>query len=260
MYWASEFPSTGPTLVEISWETELYQVTATVADNIAKEDLEQLRKHLNWMFREEEQFEEFWVLCARSSTLTAIADNGSGALLRSGSLFEDVIKTLCTVNCTWQNTLNMVHNLCEYFGNAVPNVDHSNFTFPTPATLANASDESLKKARLGFRGAWIRGFAKGVVSGDIDLPSWTSRTDSTDLRKDLLQLKGFGPYVVDHILMMLGHYEFLPIDSIATKYLAQHDNESLSSIRSNAELRFADWSKYKFLAFHFESKLNRLEG
>ena len=41
---------------------------------------------------------------------------GSGRMLRSPTVFEDVVKTICTTNCTWSATVRMVTALVEHLG------------------------------------------------------------------------------------------------------------------------------------------------
>ena len=53
---------------------------------------------------------------ARLPALAWAAARGAGRLLRSPSVFEDAIKTLCTTNCTWALTRAMVKNLVERLG------------------------------------------------------------------------------------------------------------------------------------------------
>src|SRR6266545_2400997 len=45
---------------------------------------------------------------------------GAGRLLRSPTVFEDAVKTLCTTNCSWALTRLMVERLCARDAGAAP--------------------------------------------------------------------------------------------------------------------------------------------
>ena len=205
-------------------------------------------------------FDQFWDQCKNDSKMFKIAEQKAGALLRSGSLFEDVIKTLCTVNCTWQNTKMMIDNLCKNFGEPVQHCSDQYFCFPTPNAIASAPLKDLRKANLGYRSGWIHNFAICVSEGKIDLESWQQVNDPSNLRDKLLCIPGVGPYVADHILVMLGHYDYIPIDSIAKNILSSVTNESIDLIRMNAKKRYQKWGKNQFLAYHFERILEKFDA
>ena len=258
--WALNFPSIGGVMVEISCNITSNTVIAKVNQSIADSEASNLRTKLQWMFRSNESFDQFWDQCKNDSKMFKIAEQKAGALLRSGSLFEDVIKTLCTVNCTWTNTKMMIGNLCKNFGEPVQDGSDKYFCFPPPNIIASASLGDLRKVNLGFRSSWIHNFAICVSEGKIDLESWQKVNNPSDLRDQLLSIPGVGPYVADHILVMLGHYDYIPIDSIAKNILSSVTNESISLIRMNAKMRYQKWGKNQFLAYHFERILEKFDA
>ena len=62
---------------------------------------------------------------------------GAGRMLRSPTVFEDLVKTICTTNCTWSATVRMVTALVDELGVAA----FGGRTFPTPAAMAAAGDD-----------------------------------------------------------------------------------------------------------------------
>lgn len=84
-----------------------------------------------------------------------------------------------------------------------------------PFLLAAADIETLqKRARLGYRAPYVLELAQRVASGELALEAWKTAVWSTpDLRKQLLSLKGVGPYATATLLMLLGHYDAVPVDS-----------------------------------------------
>jgi N-glycosylase/DNA lyase len=130
-------------------------------------------------------------------------------MLRSPTVFEDVVKTVCTTNCAWSGTVRMVTALVEHLG-----IDGR--TFPSPAVMADAPGEFYTDvARAGYRGPYLRAIAASVADGTLDLEALDGRSDLSDedVAERLLALPGVGPYAAAHIMMLLGRYGRLILDS-----------------------------------------------
>ena len=156
---------------------------------------------------------------ARSDPDLAWAVRGAGRMVRSQTVFEEVVKTVCTTNCTWSATERMVGALVEHLGDAAPGAQGPfGRAFPTPEAMAEA-DESFYRdtVRAGYRAAYFRALASSVADGLIDLEE-LGRATPDELSDDqvearLLALPGVGPYAAAHIMMMLGRYSRLILDS-----------------------------------------------
>ena len=146
---------------------------------------------------------------------------GAGRMVQSPSVFEDVVKTICTTNCAWSATVRMVHAIVQHLGE--PSADAPadgpwGRAFPTPATMAEAGEDFFRDvARAGYRGAYLVTLSRRVADGDLDL-EWFGRADAEELPDDdlearLLDLPGVGPYAAAHIMMTLGRYHRLILDS-----------------------------------------------
>ena len=57
----------------------------------------------------------FYELVADDPDLDWVA-KGAGRMLRSPTVFEEVVKTICTTNCAWSGTVRMVSALVEHLG------------------------------------------------------------------------------------------------------------------------------------------------
>ncbi len=78
------------------------------------------------------------------------------------------------------------------------------------------------RARLGYRAPYVLALARDVASGALELEALrTAELPTPELRKRLLALKGVGPYAVANLLMLLGHYDAIPIDSWALKVVSE---------------------------------------
>src|SRR5664280_2089965 len=157
---------------------------------------------------------------------------GAGRMLRSPTVFEDVVKTVCTTNCAWSATERMVGALVAHLGEAAPGGErddagtpdpdaapgaHAGRAFPTPAALAAAGDEFYRDvARAAPRGARMRAIAAAVAGGDLDLEALRAPREGlpdAEVEEQLLALPGVGPYAAAYVMMMLGRHSRLILDS-----------------------------------------------
>jgi len=148
------------------------------------------------------------------------AERGGGRLLRSPTVFEDAVKTLCTTNCTWALTRVMVRNLVERLGVPAP---LGGRTFPAVAAMAERPERFYRDViRAGYRAGAMRAIARDVASGAIDMEGWRDPSLATeDLAERIRELPGFGPYATEHLLRLLGRYDHLALDSWTRGKLAR---------------------------------------
>ena len=111
------------------------------------------------MLRLDEDLSAFYTVAAADPGLAWVA-TGAGRMLRSPTVFEDVVKTICTTNCTWSATERMVGALVRELGMAAAGAPERR-AFPTAEAMARA-DESFYRdvARAGYRGAYLRELAE----------------------------------------------------------------------------------------------------
>ena len=108
-------------------------------------------------------------------------------MLRSPTVFEEVVKTICTTNCAWSGTVRMVSSLVEHLGapSAAASPGPFGRAFPTPEAMAVADVDFYRDiARAGYRGAYLRELATSVADGELDIEAFaaartTSRTKSS---------------------------------------------------------------------------------
>ena len=76
---------------------------------------------------------------------------GAGRMARGATVFEDVVKTICTTNCTWSSTVRMVGALVGNLGE--PSAGGHGRAFPTPQAMAAAEPlEEPPGVRAKFHG------------------------------------------------------------------------------------------------------------
>jgi 3-methyladenine DNA glycosylase/8-oxoguanine DNA glycosylase len=163
------------------------------------------------MFRLDEDLSRFYEL-VREDDLAWCA-LGAGRMLRAPTVFEDVVKTICTTNTAWSGTRKMTAALVDNLGIEAPG---GRRTFPTAEAMAEADESFYREViRAGYRGPYLETLAADVAEGRIDL----EQLNDPDLPDDevaqkLLALPGVGPYAAAHVMLTsLGRYSRLVLDS-----------------------------------------------
>jgi 3-methyladenine DNA glycosylase/8-oxoguanine DNA glycosylase len=165
------------------------------------------------MLRLDEDLSAFYLLAAADPALAWVAA-GAGRMMRSPTVFEDLVKTICTTNCTWSATVRMVSALVGELGTAAAGAPERR-GFPAPGTIADAGDAFFRDvARAGYRGPYLRALADDVASGRLDLEALRDPTvPDQEVADRLLRVAGVGPYATAHMMMLLGRYRRLTLDS-----------------------------------------------
>lgn len=172
-----------------------------------------LAGQIRHMLRLDEDLSGFYRVAAADPALAWVIA-GAGRMMRSPTVFEDLVKTICTTNCTWSATVRMISALVAELGTAAAGA-RDRRGFPAPATVAEAGDAFFRDVvRAGYRGPYLRALAHDVASGRLDLEKLRdpALTDE-EVADRLLQIAGVGPYAMAHMMMMLGRYQRLILDS-----------------------------------------------
>jgi 3-methyladenine DNA glycosylase/8-oxoguanine DNA glycosylase len=239
-------------VVELRVRESASGVVVAVPGRLRKAEQDEIAAMVAWMFGLGMDFSEFYALARAEPKLAQAEKKAQGRLLRSPTLFEDVVKTILTTNTLWAATRRMAANLVNQFGESLEN-DPARCAFPTPQRLAGTTEAVLRlETRLGYRTPYIHGLAVRVASGELDLESLKqSSLPTPELRKALMKIKGIGPYASANLLMLLGRYDFLTIDTWALKMVSHewHAGEPVSS--ADVGSHFEKWGRWKGLAYWF---------
>ncbi len=217
------------------------------------------------VLRLDEDLSPFYAAAAADPDL-AWAARGAGRMIRSPTVFEEVVKTICTTNCTWATTIRMVSALVGHLGEAAPGVTNGplGHAFPTPEAMARKKGAFYTETvRAGYRGEYLRSLARSVASGRLDLEALgTASADEVpddEVEARLLALPGVGPYAAAHIMMLLGRYSRLILDSwTRPKYLRVSGAKQAKD--STIERRFRRYGPYAGLAFWLYLTRDWVEG
>ena len=215
---------------------------------------EEILRSVRHVLRLDEDLSPFYELAAEDPDLSWVT-GGAGRMIRGASVFEDVVKTLCTTNCAWSATVRMVGALVEHLGeraSGAPEKGPLGRAFPTPQAMA-AEDESFYKnvVRAGYRGRYMLAISRSVAGGTLDLEALDAPVEELpdgELEKRLLALPGVGPYAAAHVMTMLGRYSKLILDSwTRPTYARLVGRESVPDAQIIE--RFSPYGHYAGLAF-----------
>ena len=164
------------------------------------------------ILRLDDDLNAFYVATGSDPEFVWIGQQGAGRLLRSPTVFEDLVKMICTTNCSWALTEKMVTGLVENLGRETNDGRRS---FPTAeAMAAMPAGFFVEEVRAGYRAPYLKALADRVASGELNVEEWlTSDLPTTDLAKQIKGVKGAGDYAAENLLKLLGRYDGLALDS-----------------------------------------------
>lgn len=212
------------------------------------EQQQEVKAQLGSCLRLTDDLGEFYVAARKHKEFRWAPRLGAGRLLRAPTVFEDVVKMICTTNCSWALTEVMVENLTTKLGKKFNGAIYS---FPTPEALADVSEKFFrKKIRTGYRSPYLLELAEKVASGKLDLESWrTSMLPTEELFKLVRSVKGMGDYAAGNIMKLLGRYDYLGLDSwVRAQYYKLH-KKGRKVTDKTIERHYAPYGKWKGLFF-----------
>jgi len=205
----------------------------------------------NRILRLDEDISEFHLALRGDENLSWVGERKAGRLLRSATVFEDLVKTICTTNCSWGLTKSMVANLVGMLGAADAG---GNRAFPTPKAMASAGHKFYsEEMRAGYRSAYLAELAEKVAERSIDVEAWlTSELPTSELKREIKKVKGVGDYAAEHLLKLLGRYDGLALDSWLRSRFYKMRNGEIICPDKKVERYYKKYGPWKGLAIWFD--------
>jgi 3-methyladenine DNA glycosylase/8-oxoguanine DNA glycosylase len=210
---------------------------------LGEPERKQVIKDVRHMLRLDDNMGEFYRSLETDPDFSWIPHQGAGRLLRSPTVFEDLVKMICTTNCSWALTEKMVTGLVENLGRK--STDGPG-TFPTPKAMAlMPASFYVNEVRAGYRSSYLKQLADRVAAGELDVEAWrTSTLSTTDLIKEMRGVMGVGPYAAENLLKLLGRYDGLALDSwTRAKFFTVRNNGRKATDKKIARYysRYKEW-------------------
>jgi N-glycosylase/DNA lyase len=221
------------------------------AASLSVPERREIKRVVQEMFRLKEDLGEFYGMLRQHERYRWITRARAGRLLRSPTVFEDIVKMICTTNCTWALTTVMVTNLCRHLGSRTATGESS---FPTAGQMADVSEKFFRtKIRAGYRSPYLLAFARAVAEGSFDPEALrASAAPTEDIYRQLLDLPGVGPYAAQNMLKLLGRYDYLGLDSWVRGTYAELYHRGRQVSDRTIERQYRRFGKWRGLVFWLE--------
>jgi len=199
-----------PLTVEIRGAGNVLKVT--LPRDVGKRAIDKITRDVRHMLRLDDDLTHFYEAVAADPAFSWIAVTGAGRLLRSPTVFEDLVKMICTTNCSWALTDKMINELVNALGRKSNDVRRA---FPSPEAMASETERFYRETmRAGYRAPYFKELAERVTSGDVDVESWlTTELPTAELKREMKRIKGVGDYAAENMLKLVGRYDGLALDS-----------------------------------------------
>ena len=249
-------PGVGPRTVRVSPGSPGQARIEVIGRSPGRRGTTALAASIRHVLHMDEDLSAFYVMALDDPDLAWVA-RGAGRMIRSPTVFEEVVRIVCTTNCSWALTTKMITTLVRELGDPAPGAppdDWRGRTFPTPEAMATATPRFYRDVvRAGYRGPYLRTLARSVAGGTVDLESLARVTpdelSDDDMEARLLALPGVGPYAAAHIMLLLGRYSRLILDSWTRPKYAQLIGRMKPVSDATILRRFRRYGRYAGLAF-----------
>ena len=218
---------------------------------LSAEDRLLIRSQIRRMLCLDFDYSGFHRICSQDPRLEFVPRKRCGGMLRSPTAFEDLVKTVCTTNCDWRNTERMCESLCRLNAGA----------FPTPEHLLQYSVTELsRQVPLGYRAKTVLEIANLFHEGDPQLDELARAGEYQEIKDFLKRINGVGPYSVNHMLVLLGYYGEIPVDSEVLKYVSKTHFRGKPISPKQAIAPYDRYGEFRFLAYKFLRMAQRMNG
>ena len=199
-------------------------LTIAVENNVrlTRTEQERIKNSVRSMLRIDEPLEKFYSLCRKEPHLRWVPKIKAGRLLRSQTMFEDVVKMMFTTNCSWALTKIQTTNLTKKLGVKIAD---NIYSFPPAEVIAKKTDRWLRKElSCGYRAPYLLELCRNITNKKIELESLRqSDLPTEELYWKLRSIKGIGHYAAGNLLKLIGRYDYLGIDSwVRTRFSQLH--------------------------------------
>jgi len=230
-----------PVVVDIEEGNQAVRVRVTRA--VGKSAIYKITRDVRHMLRLDDDMTGFYELVSRDADFSWIASFGAGRLLRAPTVFEDLVKMICTTNCSWALTDKMVNGLVNALGR---DAGSRHRTFPTPESMAGMDEKFYRdEVRAGYRAPYLKELAERVAGEEVNPESWLgSELPTAELKREMKKIKGVGDYAAENMLKLVGRYDGLALDSwVRGKFARIHNGARKTSDQKIARFysRFGEW-------------------
>ena len=219
--------------------------------------LKNLKQELTYRFNFNLDLSKFYQAVSKDKNLKPIIKRFRGLRpMHPGSLYEYLIIAIVLQNATVKRSVNMMQTLFENYGQLVEFDNQQFWCFWEPKKLARASEQKLRKLKLGYRAKSLIKVSKPFASNQINGIKLRNKTQE-EQKETLISLYGIGPASVGYIMFdVFHHWDYLRHISpweqkIYTKLFFNKDYEKELVPVEKMLKYFKKWGEWKMLAIHY---------
>lgn len=234
------------------------EVAVNTSRRLSKAGSDKVLRDVRHMLRLDDDMSDFYKLMKGAPEFEWIARSGAGRMLRSPTVFEDLVKMICTTNCSWALTEKMVTGLVQNLGRVS---NDGRKSFPRPKAMAEMPLKFyVDEVRAGYRAPYLKELSESVASGELNVEGWLDKSLATDeLLKQMHSVKGVGPYAAENLLKLIGHYDGLALDSWTRAKFYQVHNKGKKTTDKRIARYYARFGKWRGLALWCDMTRDWLE-
>jgi DNA-3-methyladenine glycosylase II len=230
-------------------------VTLETTCELTDEDKKNAAKTITTLFNLDFDVTEFYDDTTKDKTLSALARKLCG--LRSPTTqfaFEALVDSIVEQQISLKVANTFERRIIKKWGNALTLDDKTCYAYPTPKSLASATQQNLRGVGLSERKAeYVRNIASLIAEGKLDLETLKCRETAKEIIEELDKIKGIGVWTAE-LTMIRGmqRLEALPADDLGLRRTISHFYCGGKQITSAEARRIAEnWGKWKGLAAYY---------
>lgn len=234
-------------------------VKVGVEGSLGKKDGEKVARDVRHILRLDDDLDQFYRTTKSDPDFEWIGTQGAGRMLRSPTVFEDLVKMICTTNCSWALTEKMVTGLVQKLGREA---DDGRRTFPSAKVMAEMPLKFfVNEVRAGYRAEYLKELAERVASGSLDVEAWLkSDLPTAELVKEIKGVKGVGNYAAENLLKLIGRYDGLALDSWTRAKFFQVRNKGKKTTDKRIARYYSRFNEWRGLALWCDVTRDWLDG
>lgn len=194
---------------------------------------------------------EFYKISAKYPLLDQVKKRGMGRLMRAGSVYEDIFKSICGTNVQWKQAVKMINNIAQ-LGEPVTGTEYR--IFPGPKVVLNAGEKFLKDVgRVGYRSSYLIELCQRFIDGESEaLAVENGEKTGIELYKYFLGFKGIGKTTARYLSALYGYFEDMAVDSLVLSYMAKTHFSGEKPTEKQVEEFYAKFGRWRYLAYWME--------
>lgn len=178
-----------------------------------------------------------------------------GLRVTTDPFFACLISFICSTQMRAERIFSMQQALSREYGMEIATSTGTYYSFPSPAALANTTEDALRDLGLGYRAPYVIATSELISTGELTKDDISNSYEAA--REDLTKFVGVGPKVADCVcLFSLGHLEAVPLDTwmqtAISEYYPECKRESYHATSNAIREYYGQFAGYaQTYAFHY---------